>query len=117
MNNDISQLLIFLGIGPEKKGFTYLTLVVKHMSGAPTTTLKSAYKKIEPYQNANACTIDSSIRNVIHAAFYSGKLIRLNAKMGMDVIDKNVCPTNKAFVSLLIRCLKSHDDSDNDSIA
>ena len=103
-NRELSELLMFLGINPDKKGFTYLELVAMQMYANPAITLKNAYTKIALSQKVNVGTIDSSIRNVIHTAFDSGKLARLNLKMGMDVLDDKICPTNKAFISLLMRC-------------
>ena len=97
---------MYLGISPEKKGFVYLELVIAQMYDRPSMTLKEAYRAIEHSTKTNACTIDSSIRNVIHSAFDSGKLKRLNTDMRMEIVDTENCPTNKAFVALIIRYLK-----------
>ncbi|MCH5164715.1 MAG: hypothetical protein J1F36_06850 [Clostridiales bacterium] len=103
-NKELLELLMFLGINPDKKGFIYLELVTMQMYDNPSLTLKDAYEKIALSKKVSTGTIDSSIRNVIHYAFDSGKLSRLNLKMGMDVLDDKICPTNKAFISFLMRC-------------
>lgn len=105
--NRIYELLIFLGLAPERKGFHYLECLIEEFLSNPNMTLKEAYKKIASIVNANEYTIDSSIRNVIHSAYDSGKLLRLNQKMNFEIIDNKYCPTNKALISYLVRYLKS----------
>ena len=104
---------MYIGITPEKKGFAYLELVIELMQGDSNLTLKDAYEKISSIHNVNACTIDSSIRNAIHCAFSTGKLLRLNTKMGLEVIDSDYCPTNKVVVSYIIRHIKTNQSEIN----
>lgn len=100
MTNELKQFMMHLGLTPEKQGFTYLGLAVNEMDNNPRINLRNAYKNIASYLGANICTIDSSIRNVIHYAYESKKLMRLNAAFGSDVIGDR-CPTNKELISIL----------------
>lgn len=111
INRDITDILIFLGFGPDKTGFVYLEDVLSHIYADPSLTLKKAYQKIMQSKNTNECTIDSSIRNAIHSAYDSGKLIRLNSKMGVDIIEKNNCPTNKLLVFCLLRYMQGKEEN------
>lgn len=99
-----TQLLINLGIKPEKRGFYYLKLVLEILRDSQTT-LKSAYNKISVSEKINICTIDSSIRNAIISAHKSGKLIRLNSLLGCDVINAALSPTNKELIMYLLQII------------
>ncbi|MBR2967982.1 MAG: hypothetical protein IKC35_04330 [Clostridia bacterium] len=103
-NESISKLLMRIGITPDKKGFVYLERVTSLMQSNPFMSLKDTYKQIASEHKTNSCTIDSSIRNAIHCAYLNGKLSRLNDEIGIDIIDQ-YCPSNKVFVSYLIRCV------------
>ena len=105
-NKNISNLLMRVGITPDKKGFLYLERAALLMQHDPFISLKNAYKQIALEYKTNSCTIDSSIRNVIHCAHFNGKLARLNDEIGIEVIDE-YCPSNKVFVSYIIRCINT----------
>ncbi len=105
-NKEITEILIFLGFGPDKTGFTYLENVLSEIYADPSLTLKKVYRKIMLLKDTTECTIDSSIRNAIHSAFDSGKLTRLNIKMGVDIIEQNICPTNKLLIFSLLRYMQ-----------
>lgn len=107
IEKEIAMLLISLGFCPDKNGFTYLQEVIEKIYEEPSITLRDAYKKIVLSKKTTECTIDSSIRNAIHSAFDSGKLLRLNAKMEMDVLEQNVCPSNKMLIYYLIYYIRS----------
>ncbi len=111
-NKEITDLLISLGFKPDKVGFVYLEEVLEYIYADPSLTLKEAYKKIIQSKEAtNRCTIDGSIRNIIRSAFDSGKLMNLNKKMGIEVIEQNDCPTNKLLIFYLIRYIQGLIDN------
>ena len=101
--NELKQFLIYIGITPEKQGFNYLILAVEEVQGKAHANLSKAYNKISLKTGVNVCTLDSSIRNAIHFAYDSGKLKRLNLKIGFEFIGDR-CPTNKELVSILSYC-------------
>ena len=115
MTNELTQNLIYLGITPSKQGFNYISFVIDTMNENPCMTLKDVYNKISLTKGVNKNTIDSSIRNVIHTAYDSGKLMRLNLKIGCDVIGDR-CPTNKEFISILICYLNKQFESFGDNL-
>lgn len=110
INKEIAGLLMSLGFCPDKNGFVYLAEVIDKLSSDTSLTLREVYKKIMQTKKTTACTIDSSIRNAIHSAFQSGKLIRLNDKMEMDIIEQNICPSNKMLIYYLVYYLQSKLD-------
>lgn len=105
-DKELSEILIYIGITPEKQGYTYLKLVIDELSKKPTLKLRSAYDIISVSNHVNSCTLDSSIRNAIHAAHDSGKLFRLNKLIGIDVIEEKICPTNRELIMLIVNHLK-----------
>lgn len=102
-NKDLHNTLIYIGITPDRKGFAYLAQAVLLVKS--TMMLKDVFSQLSINFNNNQHTIDSSIRNAVHAAFNSGKLLRLNEKLGMEIIDKDTCPTTKAIIFYLAHYL------------
>lgn len=105
--NDIAELLIYLGIMPNKQGFGYMESVLKVLFENERMTLRQAYEQISAASGANICTIDSCIRNAIHSAYTNEKLLRLNDIFGFEVIDRLYCPTNHELISLIARHFKT----------
>ncbi|MBE5731174.1 MAG: hypothetical protein E7350_04425 [Clostridiales bacterium] len=104
-NKELCNTLIYIGITPDRKGFSYLVqaaLLVKS-----TMMLKDVFRQVSINFNTNQHTIDSSIRNAIQSAFHSRKLLRLNEKLGMEIIDKDNCPTTKAIIYYLAHYLNT----------
>lgn len=97
MQAEISELLLKVGIMPNKQGFKFLVYAIKAYI-EEYSTLKEIYKRISPSVNSNVYTIDSSIRNVIRCAYNNRKLEKFNAILGIKVIDE--CPTNGEFIAL-----------------
>ena len=106
MLDEITQMLISLGIKPEKRGFRFLKAVLEMLNGE-SSILKDVYAEISERESVNICTIDSSIRNAIISAHKSKKLIRLNELFGCDVINPDLCPTNKEFIMYLHQYLEA----------
>lgn len=98
--------MIYVGITPDKQGFNYLSLAVAEAKNS-CNNMSKIYKKISDKFGINTCTLDSSIRNVIHFAYDSGKLKRLNQKIGFDVIG-DYCPTNKELIYILCHCKENN---------
>ncbi len=105
--NDIAELLIYLGIMPNKQGFGYMEAVLEVLFDNERMTLRQAYEQISATSGSNICTIDSCIRNAIHSAYENEKLLRLNEIFGFEVIDSSYCPTNHELISLIARHLKT----------
>ncbi len=105
-DKELSEVFIYIGITPEKQGYNYLKLVIDELSKDPTIKLRNAYNKISTENRVNSCTLDSSIRNAIHAAYDSGKLFRLNKLIGIDVVDNTACPTNRELIMLIVNHMK-----------
>lgn len=101
-NRKISELIIYLGITPEKQGYNYMELVLNELIDNPNLKLKNAYENISHITGVNSCTMDSSIRNAIHSAYDCGKLMRMNQLMGFEVIDEKICPTNRELIMLIV---------------
>ncbi len=105
-DKELSEVLIYIGITPEKQGYIYLKLVINELSEKPSLKLRSAYESISKNYCVNSCTLDSSIRNAIHAAYDGGKLFRLNKLVGIDVVDESICPTNRELIMLIVNHIK-----------
>ncbi|MBR2970524.1 MAG: hypothetical protein IKC48_01835 [Clostridia bacterium] len=102
-NKELCNTLIYIGITPDRKGFTYLQQAVLLVKA--TMMLKDVFHKLSIIFKTNKHTIDSSIRNAVQSAFNSGKLLRLNEKLGMEIIDKDTCPTTKVIICYLAHYL------------
>ena len=97
MQTEITELLLKVGIMPNKQGFKFLLYAIEAYI-EEYSTLKKIYERISPAVKSNVYTIDSSIRNVIHSAYNSKKLEKFNVMLGIKVIDE--CPTNGEFIAL-----------------
>lgn len=97
MQTEITELLLKVGIMPNKQGFKFLLYAIEAYI-EEYSTLKTIYERISPAVKSNVYTIDSSIRNVIHSAYNSKKLEKFNVMLGIKVIDE--CPTNGEFIAL-----------------
>lgn len=105
-DKELSEILIYMGITPEKQGYTYIKLVIDELNRQPNMKLRSAYEIISKKIGISACTLDSSIRNAIHSAYSCGKLARLNVLIGFEVIDGMMCPTNRELIMLIVNHFK-----------
>ena len=105
MQTEITELLLKVGIMPNKQGFKFLLYAIEAYI-EEYSTLKKIYESypyvsenvLFPAVKSNVYTIDSSIRNVIHSAYNSKKLEKFNVMLGIKVIDE--CPTNGEFIAL-----------------
>ena len=94
--------LTALGVYPCRKGYaqikdSVLYYIVHYEKG----TASELYRTVAAWHGCPAATLESNIRSALKAAYNSGKLLKLNALMDADILDKSGVLPNLQFISLI----------------
>lgn len=98
----VSETLTHLGIFPYRKGHGLLKDSVLHYTALyQKGSTGELYRAVAALHHCTQKTLESNIRSAIKAAHNSGMLLRLNALIGTEVLDKGYVPSNLQFISIL----------------
>jgi len=102
--NELSNILIDIGIIPKVRGYSYLRRAVSiavYRSDLSYSVTKTLYPSVAEYYGTTAVSVERAIRHAIETSFNNGKMAKLNSIFGMNIYRSNEKPTNSELIALL----------------
>ena len=95
---NIDNILINLGIMPNKTGFNYIK---QYLLADNEISIMESFKEIAKNNNTTTSTVYGAVRRTLNAAEASDKLKNIDLYFNVKIYDKNHPMTNSEFLSLL----------------
>ncbi len=102
--NELSNILIDIGIIPKVRGYSYLRYAVGiavYRSELSYSVTKTLYPCVAKYYGTTAISVERAIRHAIETSFNNGKIGKLNEIFGMNIYGAGEKPTNSELIALL----------------
>lgn len=107
-DQELSSLLLKIGIPPQNKGFRYISEAAKLIMAKPdlvNNLTKKLYPDIGEIYHTGSNNVERGIRHAIEVAWNSGKLQNINKITDRELIDLKYKPTNGEFISIVHQLL------------
>ena len=104
MDEQITSILLSIGIPAHIKGFQFIREAVRHVVSDPTSInsiTKKLYPAIADYFDTTPSKVERAIRHAIEVSWARGKIENINDIFGLNIYAKNEKPTNGEFIALI----------------